>query len=536
MLAVRLALSCAALAVLPRAQDRATPTPEAGRKAPAAQARPKIPTDRRDGDKLRLGLADCLLLGDTANVDLRLSRLQVLQAAQDVNVADAIFEPELFAEAEWARAESPPRNTFQPSVTSTIYRGSIGLRKRVVTGGTLELAFNPRYTDQKVNSTFAFPTKFYSGAVSFTLSQPLLRGAWTDYTLADLRAAKHEERARRSDQLRTRQTVLEQVVSAYYELVFARENWVVRYQGLELAREQLRNTEKKIELGDLAPLDIVADQADVSKKEEDLITAEVAILDAEDALRRLVLPFKEAEDWDVVILPTDDLGGQDPTLRIPPFEEALENARKHRPDLEASRRRVASATQDLLQSRRDLLPGLDLTAIYSSAAQANTFGQLQRDLTQSDFPAYVVRLGFSLPLGNLAAQSRYRKSKLAVEQAQSGLQVLLVDIHMGVREGVRALRTLEKRIAATRESVRLAVSNLDAEQKRLELGTQTQFEVQRRNQELEDARTRLIRDRLDYRMAWFHLLTAMGRMEPESKLPTSAPESTRAGGGKKPKK
>ena len=72
--------------------------------------------------------------------------------------------------------------------------------------------------------------------------------------------------------------MLDAIAEAYFNLLFAREDWIVRYQSLELAREQLRNTEKKIELGDLAPRDRIADQAEVAKKEEELITAEQAIL------------------------------------------------------------------------------------------------------------------------------------------------------------------------------------------------------------------------------------------------------------------
>jgi outer membrane protein TolC len=315
--------------------------------------------------------------------------------------------------------------------------------------------------------------------------------------------------------------VLDSVVSAYYILIFRREDYIVRFQGLELSREQLRNTEEKIRLGELAPRDRIADQADVAKKEEELISAENAILDAEDGLRRLILPFRQEAAWDVVIVPTDELGETDPEVVIPETETAVARALVSRADLQASRRRADAVDQQVLKAERDLLPGLDLTALYSADSQQDDFNAVQKDIFIGDFPEYLVRLGLVLPIGNLAARSNYNKAKLQAETARRNVQILTIDIQKEVREALRRLATAGKVIAAARESVRLAQNNLDAERTRLQLGDQTQFEVQRRNQELQDARTRLIQARLDYRAAWFHLLAVEGQLSASSRLPTA---------------
>lgn len=501
---------------------------------PAQEQRPAIPTDRRGGRVLRLSLADCMRLGDTSNVDLTLSKLQELLGREDVNLADSVFEPEFFMVAEWMRSESPPRNTFQPSITSKVYRGSVGLRKLVVTGGSLELALSPSYIDQVVNSPFSFPNTVFTGDLSFTLSQPLLRGAWVDYNLADYEAAKREQQARRSDYERARQTVLDAISTAYYNLIFAREDWVVRYQGLALAREQLRNTEKKIELGELAPRDRVADQADVARKEEELIVAEQGILDAEDVLRRLILPFRGDESWGLVVIPTDELDDLDPELPLPELSEAYETARRNRPDLVAGRKRVEATMQQLLKAERDLLPGLDFTAIYSAAAQTEDGGAFTGDVLAGEFPAYTLRLGLLLPIGNLAARSAYRKAKLTLEEAQRNLQILRIDIEQDVREVIRSVETLRKSIAAARESVRLEANNLESVQIKVRLGSESPFEIQRRSQDLQDAKSRLIRARLDYRIAWFNLQAVLGMLRPDTTLPRPAEKKAPEAGAKEP--
>lgn len=478
--------------------------------------RPAIPTDRRAGRRLEISLSDCFALGDRANLDLALARLQELLAVEDSRLADAVFDPEFFATAEWARSKSPPRNAFQPSSTLRRYGGSVGLRKTLITGAALEISFNPRYVDQRVASAFAFPTTFFTGDFAFTATQPLLRGAWANSQLAEFEAARLEELARADDVARSRQETLEQIASAYFELVFRREDYIVRVQSLELSREQLSNTEQKIKLGELAPRDRVADQADVAKKEEELIRAENSILDGEDDLRRLVLPFREDAAWDYIVVPRDVLGADDPAFSVPQLDAALEIARRSRPDLVARRKRVEASTRLLERAQQDLWPTLDLSGTYRASAQRDDFPKLQSDIFRSQFPEYAVSLNFVLPLGNRAARSRRNRARIDLERTERERHILRIDIEKAVRTQVRALRTLGKSMLAARESARLAKNDLESEQIKLRLGEGVRIEVQRRNQQFQDAQTTLLRARLDYRIAWFRLLSALGRIDPTS--------------------
>jgi outer membrane protein len=264
-------------------------------------------------------------------------------------------------------------------------------------------------------------------------------GAWWDYNEAPIEQAKHEYVARRYDFEANRQTVLDTIATAYYDLAFARENWVVKYYSLELARERLRNTESRIRLGGLAPRDRIADEADVAVKQEDLILAETTILDAEDALRRLILGFTAEDDWDLIFVPTVDLSKGDPKIELPSWRDAAMVARKHRPDVLALMRRVQSAKLSLQQADSDLLPQLDLIAGYSTAAQRDDFGSFNSDIFESEFPSYRVGLEFSIPLGNRIARSRYEAARLDVRRLMTSLSILHIDIIRQVREAIRRL-------------------------------------------------------------------------------------------------
>jgi outer membrane protein TolC len=86
----------------------------------------------------------------------------------------------------------------------------------------------------------------------------------------------------------------------------------------------------------------------------------------------------------------------------------------------------------------------------------------------------------------------------------------MLTVAQEVREAVRNIDSLAQSIRASAESMRLAETNLETEQVKLGVGSSTAFEVQRRNQELREARGRHLRNVLDYRAAESRLLYAQG--------------------------
>jgi outer membrane protein TolC len=504
-----------------KAPEKLLANPSKVQSKKASRKKVLLPTDQRSGCHLRLGLKQCFELGVFENRDLAVSRLDTLIAEQDFDRTRAAFDPSFYAEGTWTRSESPSRSTFQPSSRSKTYNLSIGARKTFDTGGTLDLAFSPGYIEQKVNSPFAFPSTFFFGEIKLSVSQPLLKGAWGDSVLGEYRRAKLEIRASKRDFQRRVQTVLQQIAEAYYGLVFVREDFRVKFQSLEISREQLRRTERKIRLGELATKDKVADQADVARKEEELILAENAILENEDQLKRLILPFREVSDWEVVLIPSEELGDTDSTLILPPFSQALEKARQTRADLLAGKDRVAKAVLQEKKARWDLFPKLDLSGSVSSDAIRDDTAKYQKDVFGFEFPDYSLKLAFEIPIGNLAAKASFRKARIELEKARRNLRVLEIDLAKDLRKVFRTIRAQKKTIDAAKHSVDLAQANLETEKIRLNLDSTTPFEVQRRNQELSDARSRWLKARLDYRSSWFQLQSILGTLTPKSLLPMS---------------
>ena len=340
----------------------------------------------------------------------------------------------------------------------------------------------------------------------------LLRGAWTDYNLAGINSARYGFAQARHEFDRTIQDTLLQIVEAYWELVYARENWRVVASALAVAREQLRITEERIRVRELAPRDRVADEAEVAKRQEEQIGAENAIRTREDDLRRLMFDATDATLWQFNLRPISEIAVT-PNVQEAPVEPLIDVALQKRPDLKSQRSAVSQAEIALLESDRNVLPSLDLVGAWSADGARDSFGDAFFDATELQYPDWSISLEFSIPIGNHAARATQQRASLEVERQRRILHAATLDVTKQVRDASRNLRSLGQSVLASGESVRLAASNLETEQVKLRVGASTAFEVQRRNQDLMEARSRHLRNQLDYRVAESRLLYVQGILE-----------------------
>jgi len=404
---------------------------------------PEIPIGVDQDSKLEIALEDALRLGVLNNTNLKIDELLPHQASEDVRRARAAFEPELFATVRGSKTESPDRifqaaGFTQPAITQEAYSGRFGIRQLVPSGGVFDLAFAPSKFRQNNGSG---STREFGSDFTVTYTQPLLRGAWSDYTLRDVHTQEAARAGAAHRYERAVQNTMLTIVQAYWDLVFARENYVVVYQALQLALEQLDRTERKIEVGEVAPLDRVSDQAEVARRREELVTAENDIRDREDDLRRLVFDDGDGELWSRGLVPITGLGDFPEPADLD-WRELAAVAQRLRPDLRALRADVTIAEIQADVAARDVLPRLDLTSSYTTDGAAGTFPDSFDQATGFDFPDWSVQLEVSVPVGNNAALAARDRARLEVERAKRILYSAEIDVTLEVRDAVRRLRTL----------------------------------------------------------------------------------------------
>jgi len=463
-----------------------------------------IPTEgKAQGKIFDLTLEVAIQRAANKNVDLAVLRLTPGMSKQDLIIAKAFYDSELYSEAGTNSTRNPGTSPIAPKSSREVYDANLGWRKRFYSGGEVDVSFSAMRIGQsvtKITGLGGFPDKLYDTSWNLRYTQPLLRSAWWEYGRAEVRRAESARDAADQQFEQERQDLLLKVVQAYWELVFARENYRVEFQGLELAQEQLRITLARIAVQDLAARDRVADDAEVARRKEGLIVAGNEIRKGEDELRALLFQDQDTM-WDMVPRPTSAIASDTDVSKLD-WRAAATVAMNQRLDLQSLRANVKIVQQQLVQAESELQPRLDMVGSYNSGATRNdNMWDSWGDSFAVEYPDWSLRLVFAYPLGNRAAQARLTRAMLDAEAAQGQIYAQKVQIRKQVRDAVRSLQTLAESIRAAQESVRLGDSDLDTARHKLRVGTLTFFDVQQRNQELQEARSRLLRNRLDFRYA-----------------------------------
>jgi hypothetical protein len=163
----------------------------------------------------------------------------------------------------------------------------------------------PRQQPAETNSEFQLFNPSYRSGLDLALTQPLLRDFKIDSQRLQLRIAK---RNKDISDIQFRQTVVNTIASVkqqYYDLIYAIDNLEAQRKSLALASKLLDENQIKVRVGTMAPLDVVAAESEVAGREEAVIVAEAALLDAEDQLRALIFKDNAARTGPTASCPTD---------------------------------------------------------------------------------------------------------------------------------------------------------------------------------------------------------------------------------------
>ncbi|MGH9856228.1 MAG: TolC family protein, partial [Acidobacteriota bacterium] len=321
---------------------------------------------------------------------------------------------------------------------------------------------------------------------------PLMRGFGIDVTKAPTHIA---EQNRLAADHRLRQRVLDtalQVEQAYWDLVFFRRQLDVRKQSLALAAELYENNKKQVEVGTMAPLEIVVAEAEVAAREQDIITTENLIGNTEDQLRNLVTTHRQTERWDIHFVPSEEPMVRPITLTA---DEAIQKALTNNPDLKAVEMDLASNRLSTKLASDALKPQLDLQATAGFAGiggdvlllDDTVFPPIVIGTTPGGYPDALSTLfdnatwsvGFivGLPIGNRAAEADFVRADLVQKQTERTLENARQQLVFNVRTALRNLESDLKRLEAARASRILQEKKLDAERKKLAVGLSTNYIV-----------------------------------------------------------
>jgi outer membrane protein len=492
------------------AQAGATVSARAGSRPPQA-----LPAPEQDGVHLSLDQAIRSALANNQDLNVTVNSAEAAQFFLFQNTG--IYDPLVSANATRVHNDAPA-STSLSGTTSVARQDSVdaGLHLSQLTpwGGSFTLGFvgNRNLT----NSTFSFVNPAVSAGLSLGVSQPLLRNFGKRVTNIRIDTARNTRDASYQNFVRSVQATIDLVEQAYWDLVYARANLLVKQEARSIAGELNRITKIKIDVGSLAPIDIVQTEVGIATAEQDIINAEAAVGLAGDQLRRQ-LNF-EATSGQTPIIPTDELRAGKQSFDL---SEGVRIALERRPEVLAQSYTVAS---DLLLYQfwqNQTLPQLDLVASYGKNGLAGKFLAIDTSVTppvttvlsntnffnaadqlfSEDFRNWSVGFVFSYPLFNRAARGARGVAEFNLETDRSRLTVLQQDIIVGVRNAHRAIETASRQIDAAAKGRELAERNLDAARKKYDNGMTTSFEVSQIQVQLSDSKSKELNALAIYRKA-----------------------------------
>lgn len=493
-----------------------------------------------------MSLHDVILMALRNNRDIEIERISGEQAAYQLDAARGRYDPEITTNFSFQSATVPVGSVLaggaSGSVSTDTYVYGASIRQLLPGGSNYELTFdNNRLTSSNVFITL---NPQFSSNLRFTWRQPLLRNRGWDASRRAIRIAK--KRLNLSD-TEFRQRVIEiinRVQKAYWDLVFARRNVQVQREAVNLAREQLEINRRMVAAGTLAPVEIIAAEAEVKRREENLLTAIEGVTVAENILKGLILAERTDPLWREAIIPTESA-----EIKTVPFDlaEAVRTALQSRPEMEQIKLQREINDLDIRYFRNQTRPQLDLVGIYEINGLA---GRLRRDenpfsagnrvllnrvnalselaglpplelppparlprfllggqarawanLFGNDFRTVQLGISLSLPLRNRTAEGNLGEALAAHRLLEAQRQKLELAIEIDVRNALQAVETARKRVEATRAAREAAEANLASEQRRYRAGETTNFMVLTRQNELSAARAQELRALMDYNKA-----------------------------------
>lgn len=431
----------------------------------------------------------------TNNLNVQFARLSVAGEQTRLVQAEANFDWVLFSNFQWSDVDQEriaSQQFFPPSARSfdqrQVVETTVGLRRRLTSGGLFTVQQGLTYTQSTVNDTFAAPNPANEAALTVQLDQPLLRNFGSDTTLAEVRLAANAER----DQVQQLKAELIRTVAsaeqAYWRLVQAHSEYLISRRLLNLGIDVQDVFKRRRDAGmDVNPSQYANAVAAVENRRGDLIQAERSLRDASLQLKAIMNDPDLTIGNEIVLLPVDE------PVDVPmqfSLIDGITTALARRPEIQRALLGLDDSSIRRRAADNQALPRLDLqmqARLNALAEGADTALSRQAEVGLVDF---LVGLAFEQPIGNRAAEAFSLQRRL---EQQQGVVVYRDVVTRVVGELKGALYDLQSTylLIEQRRAARIAAAEdlrTSSERELLQALTPEQLDLKLRKQEALAAR------------------------------------------------
>jgi outer membrane protein TolC len=475
--------------------------------------------------ELPLSLREATTFALQGNLDIQIASLNPLARGAQVTEEKGLFDVE--ALAAFTAFDTRLLETSSTFADRTISNGlagqddsqqqdiAMGVTQRTPYGGSYEVRATETHleTSRRVIGNSGRPkerVEHYITGVELRANQPLLRNFGETVTKNRILIAQNNLSISQEDFRQQVIVVTSRVQQAYWDVVFRRQDLEVRRQQLALAERLLEQIRKQVAVGTLAPIEVLQAETNIARTKERIISAENAVRTAEDRLKRVMnLSLISGDLANAEVLPTDAPHYEPQALNQ---DEQIRQALEQRPDLAQAKIALQNQNITLVVDKNQILPLLDLQASLRFNALDEDFDTSFGEFDLRDRYRWEVGLAFRYPLANRRAKGRVEQSRLAIRQQLLRIKNLEENIAVEVRAAARDVLTNSQRVQATRTASRLAEKQLEAEEKKLQVGLATVFTVLDFQEDLAVERSNQINALTEYLKALIRLEEVKGTL------------------------
>ncbi len=399
---------------------------------------------------------------------------------------------------------------------------NFGYTQGFETGTSVNFTWNNNYLTE--NSPFQEYSPATQSTFNVQLTQHLLRGFGTGINGRFIVQAKNNRRVTDSA---FRQQVLytvNQVENIYWGLVSAYEDEQAKERALAQSTQLASDDQKQLDIGTLAPLDVVNAKSQVASDQQALVSAK-STLEYQQLIMKQAIS-RNLEDPLLVnapVIPTDRVDLVETPEEAMPADDLVRQAEANRPEIEQALLALKNDQITLRGEKNGMLPTVDAFAFYGGSAVGGSinpaclnspvatefgidcsglpqvgYGSVFQNTFNNSSPNKGAGLNITIPIRNREAQSEQARSVLEYRQQQMRVQQLYVQVRIQVINQQYALTNDRAQVSASEAAREYAYQSLDAEQRKLKLGASTTANVLQQERNLATAEDNLINARATY--------------------------------------
>jgi outer membrane protein TolC len=409
----------------------------------------------------------------------------------------------------------------QPVLFTNTSTYNFGYQQGFLTGTQLGVTYN----NSRVTTDNPFTSYSPDIVTTFraTVTQHLLQGFGWGINGRFIVQAKNDRRITDSAFRQQLLYTVNQVENIYWGLVSAYEDEQAKARALAQSTQLTADNRKQLEIGTLAPLDVVNSDSAVATDKQALVASQ-SNLEYQQLIMKQAIA-RELTDpalSNAPVIPTDRVGLDRLPEEDMTIDALVQQAYANNPQIEQAVLSMKNNRITIKAEKNGLLPVVDAYAFYGGNQLAGSqnpyqncgafgtgqvvtctptnggvsgpisYGSAFGNLFNNSAPDKGVGVNITIPLRNRVAQADQARSQMEYRQAQMRLQQLYTQVRIQVINGQYALTNDRAQVGASQAGRDYAAQSLEAEQKKFKLGASTSALVLQQQRNLATAENALI--------------------------------------------